>query len=184
MPEARRRELDEMLRGLAPRHQRQLSISTSNALDMFSVIEVIMFECISASLVSYARVCVRIRLQGSENDTKQISYRYSTERLYLKTYYCSYFDQGTSSCVPHAPYTRALNTRVLPTIGNPNPTSPTFTSQALARQHRFKLEHLFPPTSSPFLSFLSRRVLFVASISSLFPVVLHFPRSQKPREGF
>lgn len=40
MPEARRREVDVLLRGLAPKHQRQLSVSTSNALERFAVLEV------------------------------------------------------------------------------------------------------------------------------------------------
>lgn len=40
MPEAERREVDKMLRGLAPRHQRQLSVSSSNALERFTVMEV------------------------------------------------------------------------------------------------------------------------------------------------
>lgn len=40
MPEAVRREVDKMLRGLAPKHQRQLSVSSSNALERFAVIEV------------------------------------------------------------------------------------------------------------------------------------------------
>lgn len=91
MPEARRRELDEMLRGLAPRHQRQLSISTSNALDMFSVIEVMIFECISARLVSYARTNTLARKE-ERYKTNRLSIAllyYSTEWLYLKTYYCS-----------------------------------------------------------------------------------------------
>lgn len=93
MREARRRELDEMLRGLAPRHQRQLSISTSNALDMFSVIEVRMFGCISARLVSHVRARVRIRLQGRENDIIQTGYRslfiFLLTECYYLTYYCS-----------------------------------------------------------------------------------------------
>lgn len=40
MPEARRREVDALLKGLTPKHERQLSVSTSNALERFSVIEV------------------------------------------------------------------------------------------------------------------------------------------------
>lgn len=40
MPEKERREVDKMLRGLAPLHQRQLSVSSSNALEMFAVMEV------------------------------------------------------------------------------------------------------------------------------------------------
>lgn len=40
MPEAERREVDKMLRGLAPKHQRQLSVSSSNALERFAVMEV------------------------------------------------------------------------------------------------------------------------------------------------
>lgn len=38
MPE--RREIDKMLRGLTPKHQRQLSVSSSNALERFAVMEV------------------------------------------------------------------------------------------------------------------------------------------------
>ncbi len=38
MPE--RREIDKMLRGLTPKHQRQLSVSSSNALERFAVVEV------------------------------------------------------------------------------------------------------------------------------------------------
>lgn len=40
MPEAIRKKVDKMLRGLTPKHQRQLSVSTSNALDRFPVVEV------------------------------------------------------------------------------------------------------------------------------------------------
>lgn len=40
MPEKERREVDKMLRGLAPLHQRQLSVSSSNALERFAVMEV------------------------------------------------------------------------------------------------------------------------------------------------
>eukprot|EP00903_Cladosiphon_okamuranus_P009996 g9481.t2 len=39
MPEKERREVDKMVRGLAPLHQRQLSVSSSNALEMFAVME-------------------------------------------------------------------------------------------------------------------------------------------------
>ncbi|CAM9878723.1 unnamed protein product [Scytosiphon promiscuus] len=42
MPEAERREVDKMLRGLAPKHQRQLSVSSSNALERFAVIEAVL----------------------------------------------------------------------------------------------------------------------------------------------
>ena len=38
MPE--RKEIDKMLRGLTPKHQRQLSVSSSNALERFAVMEV------------------------------------------------------------------------------------------------------------------------------------------------
>ncbi|CAM9606381.1 unnamed protein product, partial [Ectocarpus sp. 12 AP-2014] len=39
MPEAERREVDAMLRGLGPKYQRQLSVSTSNALESFAILE-------------------------------------------------------------------------------------------------------------------------------------------------
>ncbi|CAM9128695.1 unnamed protein product, partial [Ectocarpus sp. 6 AP-2014] len=39
MPEAERREVDSMLRGLGPKYQRQLSVSTSNALESFAILE-------------------------------------------------------------------------------------------------------------------------------------------------
>eukprot|EP00752_Nemacystus_decipiens_P005687 g5147.t1 len=42
MPEKERREVDKMLRGLAPLHQRQLSVSSSNALEMFAVMEAVL----------------------------------------------------------------------------------------------------------------------------------------------
>ena len=40
MQNSRRTELDVILKGLTPKHQRQLSVSTSNALEMFPVLEV------------------------------------------------------------------------------------------------------------------------------------------------
>ncbi|CAM9094298.1 unnamed protein product [Ascophyllum nodosum] len=39
MQNSRRTELDVILKGLTPKHQRQLSVSTSNALEMFPVLE-------------------------------------------------------------------------------------------------------------------------------------------------
>ncbi|CAM9487459.1 unnamed protein product, partial [Ectocarpus sp. 4 AP-2014] len=41
MPEAERREVDAMLRGLGPKYQRQLSVSTSNALESFAILEAV-----------------------------------------------------------------------------------------------------------------------------------------------